>query len=58
MEIAKNMDYAPHYLRTKQLLRELHDALNDREVAKSKELSLQLLTEVKLLHNSVQIIAP
>jgi hypothetical protein len=56
MEIVKDVDYTPHYLRSKQLIRELYETLNDRDISKSKEISLHLLTEIRLLHNAINIL--
>lgn len=55
MEIARDLDYAPHYLRAKELLRSLYELLNDREMEKAEQISLQLLAEAKLLHNAVKV---
>ncbi len=54
MEIAKEVDYAPHYLRAKSLLRDIYEHLNDRDLDRAEELSFHLIAEVKLLSNAVK----
>lgn len=53
METVDLVDYAPHMLETKRILREMHELLIERKYGEAKELSLSLLTEVKLLTNAV-----
>lgn len=54
MEIAKEVDYAPHYLRSQKLLREIYEHLNEREFKEAEELCIQLNVETKLLLNAVK----
>jgi hypothetical protein len=54
MEIAKELDFAPHYLESKRLMHELYLLLNKREMAEAHELSLRLLTEVKLMTHAIK----
>lgn len=54
MEIAKEVDYAPHYLRSQHLLRDIYKHLNENEFTKAEELCLELVVETKLLLNAVK----
>jgi hypothetical protein len=54
MEIAEQVDYAPHYLRAKVLLGETYKLLNERRFIEAEELAFQLLAEVKLLNNAIR----
>ncbi len=54
MEIAKEVDYAPHYLESKRLMHELYLLLNKREMKEAHEMSLRLLTEVKLMTHAIK----
>jgi len=54
MEIAKEVDYAPHYLRAKSLLHDIYEHLNNKDLDRAEELSFHLIVEVKLLSNAVK----
>lgn len=54
MEIANNIDYAPHYLRAKFLLRNIYELLNEHRIEEAEQLSIELLAEIKLLLNAVK----
>lgn len=54
MEIAKDIDYTPHYLQVKCLLRDVYELLSERRFSEAEELSVKLLAETKLLHNAVK----
>ena len=54
MEIAKEVDYAPHYLRSQKLLREIYEHLNEREFKEAEELCIQLNVGTKLLLYAVR----
>lgn len=54
MEIAKDIDYTPHYLQVKCLLRDVYELLSERRFSEAEELSVKLLAETKLLLNAVK----
>ena len=54
MEIVKEVDYAPHYLEAKRLMHDLYLLLNNREMKEAHEVSLKLLTEVRLLNTAIK----
>lgn len=55
MEIAKPVDYAPHYLRAKELLGETYRLLNEKRITEAEELSIQLIAETKLMYNAIRV---
>lgn len=54
MEIAKDVDYAPHHLQSQRLLRKIYEHLNEREFKEAEELGVQLIVETKLLLNAIK----
>lgn len=56
MEIANPLDYSPHLLEAKKVLKELHVALNERRHDEAKDLMVRLQAEVKLLSTAIKAI--
>lgn len=51
------IDYAPHIIKTRILLRQFDDAVLQRKWDIAKELALQIATEMKLAYNAVTHLA-
>jgi hypothetical protein len=47
------VDYAPHVIRTRQLLRQFDDAVLQRKWDMAKDIALAIAVEMKLAHNAV-----
>jgi hypothetical protein len=54
MVIAKVVDYAPHVEELKNLIRDVHDQANERNLEEAEETALRLLVEAKLLLNAIR----
>jgi hypothetical protein len=54
MVIAKVVDYAPHVEELKNLIRDVHEQANERNLEEAEETALRLLVEAKLLLNAIR----
>jgi hypothetical protein len=54
MVIAEVVDYAPHVEELKNLIRDVHDQANERNLEEAEETALRLLVEAKLLLNAIR----
>lgn len=53
-----DVDYAPHYLHAKQLLRDVYETANDREIEKAVALAEKLMVESRLLLQALKAQRP
>ena len=54
MVIAKVVDYAPRVEELKNLIRDVHEQANERNLEEAEETALRLLVEAKLLLNAIR----
>jgi hypothetical protein len=54
MVIAEVVDYAPHVEELKNLIRDVHEQANERNLKEAEETALRLLVEAKLLLNAIR----
>ena len=54
MVIAEVVDYAPHVEEIKNLVRDVHEQANERNLKEAEETALRLLAEAKLLLNAIR----
>jgi hypothetical protein len=54
MVIAEVVDYAPHVEELKNLIRDVHEQANERNLEEAEETALRLLVEAKLLLNAIR----
>jgi hypothetical protein len=52
--LLKSVDYAPHVEELKNLIRDVHEQANERNLEEAEETALRLLVEAKLLLNAIR----
>lgn len=53
-----DVDYAPHYLESKRLLREIYETANEREIETAVALAEKLMVESRLLLQALKAQRP
>jgi hypothetical protein len=54
MELVEAVDYAPHVEELKNLIRDVYEQANERNLKEAEETALRLLVEAKLLLNAIR----
>lgn len=54
MQTVEIVDYGPHIIQTKNLIRDIYNNLNNGQKEQAQELAFQLLAESKLLLNTIK----
>ena len=54
MQIADAVDFAPHIIKARTLIRDIHEYTNEGRNKEAEELALQLIVEAKLLLNAIK----
>lgn len=54
MQIADSVDFAPHIIKARTLVRDIHEYTNEKRIEEAEELALQLIVEAKLLLNAIK----
>jgi hypothetical protein len=54
MQIAEAVDFGPHIIQARALVRDIHNTLNDGHKEQAEELALKLIAEAKLLMNVIK----